>query len=202
MKRITTYLAVISTIALFKLYSMVRRELANRGYKNVVGDRAEWLVAQCFGLQAMQRSTKGYDLIDPRQNGAKTHGTGKIEVKARLVSIDDEPVQFSDFRNLQENLFDWFVGVSLRREDMKVCKAFMIPHHIVLREAYPRRKQEGLVWQFRWNKRITSLPDVLDITEGLKCIEAKEISESLRSGKRLSHIRLDRDLMRGLLVRV
>lgn len=197
MTRIAAYLEGLSTIALFSLYSMVRQELKRRGFGNPVGDRAEWLVAKCLGLRSSKPSTKGFDLIDARQGGTESRGSSRIQVKARLVTYDDEPVQFSDFRYLKENLFDRFVGVAFRREDMRVCGAFVIPHHIVLREAYPRRKQMGLVWQFRLNERIKSLPGVLDITERIKRIEAEEISEYLQSGERLSRIRLERKLRRG-----
>jgi hypothetical protein len=121
-------------------------------------------------MPVMKASTKGFDIADP-------FGNCRIEVKARIVkNYNASSILFSDFRNLDKQLFDQLACIAFRHEDLTVWKGFLIPRHIVLNEIYPRKGQQN-AGQFYLKDRIIRLPGVQDITEGLKRIEDDEKAE-------------------------
>jgi hypothetical protein len=104
------------TIDALRLTGVVRTK------NNPVADYAEWLVARALGLELVPKSATGHDAIGPDGR--------RYEVKARRITRDNGSRQLSAIRKLDEEHFDWLVGVLFER-DFSVLRAAKIPRKVV-----------------------------------------------------------------------
>jgi hypothetical protein len=111
-----------------------------------VGDYAEWLVANAFGVETEPPSTSGYDLIK---------GGEKYQVKARWLRLGDSNRQLSIFRKLnhKEPQFDFLIAVFFD-DKFNVTEAYKIPHKIVKKHAKPNSYQSGHILNATAMKKI------------------------------------------------
>ena len=121
-------LAAMTELELLQTHSAVIAELRSRGVvktnNNPVGDYTEWLVCHRLGLKPEGNSRAAFDAID-------TKGT-KYQIKGRLSN--DNSVQFSTIRNLEQQGFDFVIAVIFDR-DFSVRLAVKIAHSSIPRLA-------------------------------------------------------------------
>jgi hypothetical protein len=114
-------MSAFSEADILSVYLAARRELRRLGYTaNVVGERAERLVATALGGQLAANSQKSWDVLV---------GGERVQVKSRVVSDPIKPGQqeigaFSSFD------FDYAVIVLLSDVDLSVLRAVMFPRHL------------------------------------------------------------------------
>jgi hypothetical protein len=108
-----------------------------RSEGSVVGDYAEWYVAEWFGLKlADSMVTAGYDAIDDR---GKTY-----QIKARLV---DSPNDRTAFVFKKTDNFDYFVPVLISRKTyMPLIEPIKIPSDYVETHSKKNNHDTRLYW--------------------------------------------------------
>ncbi len=120
----------MSVNELLQGHAAIIAELRSRGIlrskNNPVGDYCEWLVADRLGLTLVNNSTSGYDAVDS--------GGIRYQIKGRRVTPDNRSRQLSAIRNLDDNDFDYLIGVILN-ERFDVVHAAQIPHAMIGRYA-------------------------------------------------------------------
>ena len=114
----------MSEVELLQTHSAVIAELRHRGVvktkNNPVGDYTEWLVGRRLGLEGRGNSTAALDALDPQ--GVR------YQIKGRRSN--DDSVQFSAIRNLDQHGFDFVVAVAFD-EDYSVRFAVKIAYEAV-----------------------------------------------------------------------
>ncbi len=95
-----------------------------------VGDYAEWLVKEAFGLERPPPGRPGYDLRKP--NYDLPGHDARYQVKARWLR-DNSNIQLGIIRNLlaDEPKFDFLIAVYFD-EKFKVDEAYKIPHGLIV----------------------------------------------------------------------
>ena len=93
---------------LLELYSSIMKELMGRKIirtsNNPVADIAEYLVSQKMHLELAINSMPGYDALDKK--GAR------YQIKSRRITTHNKSRQLGVIRNLDQNKFDFLVGVA------------------------------------------------------------------------------------------
>lgn len=156
-------LSTNSTTELLRTYSQILRELKNRNVtrsaNNPVGDLAETLFIRAFGLSLVKGSNKGYDAYD-----ARDQGNSRYQIKGRRITPDNPSRQLSQIRDLQNDHFDYLVGV-LFDEDFRLIRACVVPIATVRLLA---KKQDWVnAWRFELRDSLWQRPEVRDITREL-----------------------------------
>lgn len=133
-------LSALSESDLFAYYRAIPREMKSRGLirtENVIGDRAESLVANALGGQLAPNSEKSWDVL--------TSEGEKLQVKARVVSdpIKASQRQLGIFRSFD---FDYAVIVLLSDADCTVTRAMKIPCHVIESFTAYRPHENGYVF--------------------------------------------------------
>ena len=149
-----------STKELLLQYSQILRELKNRkvarSANNPVGDLAETLFINAFGLKYVKGSNKGYDATDKEEV--------KYQIKGRRITAENPSRQLSQIRDLENDHFDYLVGV-LFDEDFKLMRACVIPIGTVRLLA---KKQDWVnAWRIDLRDSLWNRPEVRDITREL-----------------------------------
>lgn len=152
-----------SILRLLNNYSKIIDALIARGVlrtrNNPVSDYAEWLFSQALQLKLMNNSSKGYDALD--KSGKVTY-----QIKTRRIATEDgTPGVLGVIRGLEKRPFH-YLGVVFFNNDFTVRHAYIVPHSIVTKYAYPNKHQNGHV--LRWNSAIAAEPRVKDVTKKLK----------------------------------
>jgi hypothetical protein len=151
-------LKVASHHELLSLYGALLCELRDRGItrsaNNPVADYTEWLAARALGLTLGTKSTAGYD-------GVCARGF-KYEVKGRRRTPQNDSVQLSQIRGLDEQHFDFLIGV-IYRQDFSIDYAAQIPYDVVVERAAYRAHTNASVFQLRPD--VLRDPRVTDITQ-------------------------------------
>jgi hypothetical protein len=157
-------LSKYSDAELFELYADLLDELQKRGIthstNNPVANYAEKLAAETLGLERMPESTKGYDAVD--SNGVK------YEIKGRRPTASHPSRQLSILRGLDHHPFDFLVGI-IFRENFRVHRACVIPHHVVLEKARYSGHSNG--WILLLRDDIWSIKGVRDITTEMSALQ-------------------------------
>jgi hypothetical protein len=86
-----------------RVLDTLRARGATRSANNPVADYAEGLCAKALKLTLANKSTTGYDGIDPTGH--------KIEVKARRITKENGSRQLSAVRGINDQHFDCVAGV-------------------------------------------------------------------------------------------
>lgn len=117
----------LSNLELMYLYARLLEELRKRGvtgsFNGPVADYAEKLVAESMGLTLAGRSNTGFDAVDERS------GT-RYEIKSRRVSAHNRSTQLGALRNLDQDPFDYLIGV-IFDANFNILYAAKIPIEIV-----------------------------------------------------------------------
>jgi Family of unknown function (DUF6998) len=137
-------------------YVSVRGELRQRGVirtSNLIGDYAEWLVANRLGFHLERNSNPGYDAID---------GNGiKYQVKSRHITPENRPKQIGNIRDLSKHGFDFLIAV-IFNEDFTVRRVLKISYAAVVRHAHFRPRTNS--YRFSVGHNLLNDPEVEDIT--------------------------------------
>jgi len=152
-----------STKELLLTYSQILRELKSRqvarSANNPVGDLAETLFIRAFRLALVKGSNKGYDAYDP-----KDKENSRYQIKGRRIAADNPSRQLSQIRDLQNDHFDYLVGV-LFDEDFRLIRACVIPIATVRLLA---KKQDWVnAWRLELRDGLWKRPEVRDVTREL-----------------------------------
>lgn len=151
---------------LLREYAAIMKALRARGVvrsaNNLVADIAERLVADALGLTLASGSTAGHDAVDER--GAR------YQIKARRLSGKRTSRQMSALRRLDDDPFDYLVGV-LFNEEFSVHRACVAPHACVLERARYVKHINGHYFHLR--DEVWEAPGVRDITEHLRDAERR-----------------------------
>jgi hypothetical protein len=111
---------------LFQTYAQILEELRNRNIirtsNNPVGDYAEWLVINKFGLTMAPNSTSGYDATD--SSGLK------FQIKGRRLTSHDHSRQLGAIRNLENQNFDYLIAVFFN-EEFEIQQVLKLPHEVI-----------------------------------------------------------------------
>ena len=98
-------LHAMSEVELLQTHGAVIAELRRRGVvktnNNPIGDYTEWLVCHRLGLKVQGNSQSAFDAVD--------HQDVRYQIKGRCS--DDNSVQFSPIRNLDQHGFDYLIAV-------------------------------------------------------------------------------------------
>ena len=117
-------LQAMSELELLQTHGAVIAELRRRGVvrneNNPIGGYTEWLVCNRLGLQAQGNNQAAFDAVDPQ--GVR------YQIKGRRSN--DNTVQFSSIRNLENHGFDFVVAVVFD-EDYSIRFAFRIAYAAV-----------------------------------------------------------------------
>ena len=149
--------------ALLALYSAIVEELHGRGVvrstNNPVGDYAEYLTAQAFGLSLVANSAIGYDAISP--DGIR------YQVKSRRLTARNRSRQLSFFRGFQlaGEPFDLLVAI-LFNEDFTVQRAALVPVAVVREHAV--RVEYVNAWRLILRDSVWLIPGVEDVTDRIR----------------------------------
>jgi hypothetical protein len=137
-------LSELSEIDLLKLHASIIKELKYRKVvrtqNNPVGDYTEWLISNTLNLKLTKNSKAGYDGIDKK-------GT-KYQIKGRRITPDNLSRQLSAIRNLDQNKFDFLIGV-IFDENYGVINAIQIPYAVVVEYATYRKHVNGHILHVR-----------------------------------------------------
>ena len=129
-------LETMSEVELLQTTSAVIAELRRRGVvktnNNPIGDYTEWLVCNRLGLKVQGNSRAAFDAVDLQCK--------KYQIKGR--SSDNNSVQFSTIRNLEQGRFDFVIAV-IFNEDYSVRLAVKILHGAVPNLARYQRHVNG-----------------------------------------------------------
>ncbi len=159
-------LADLTTLGLFSLYAGVLDELRARGVtrsaNNPVADYAENLVAQALDLELAPKSTRGHDAVG--RDGVR------YEIKSRRITSHNGSRQLSAIRGLDEQHFDFLVGV-LFREDFTVQRACVVPYEVVVNRSTYRKHPNA--WVLHLRDEIWNAVGVTDITEDVSRVQAR-----------------------------
>jgi hypothetical protein len=153
----TPSLNELSVAELLKLHGGVLEELNKRGVlrsqNNPTGDYAEYLAAKELHLQLQSNSKSGFDAVDERGN--------RVQIKGRRVTPKNTSRQLGVIRNLEEQQFDYLIGV-IFDESYAVNQALKIPHGIIGNYAEFSKHQNGHILHL--SGQILSDKRVEDIT--------------------------------------
>lgn len=155
---------------LLELYGRVLGTLRTRGVirsaNNPVADYVEGLCQRALKLTLANKSTTGYDGIDPSDR--------KIEIKARRITKENGSRQLSAIRGLEHGHFDFLAGI-LFKADFAVWKGCLIPYAVI--KQYSTHTAHTNSHRFLLRDAVWSLPGVQDITEALKKTERESGAE-------------------------
>ncbi len=112
----------------------LRRRKIIRSKNNPTGDYTEWLVSERLGLTLEPNATKGHDATD--QDGLR------YQIKGRRLTAENTSSQLGVIRNLEENPFDFLIGLILD-ENWRVLRAAKIPRHALVELATFRPHVNG-----------------------------------------------------------
>ena len=153
-------------------YSDVLNKLTDREVvktrNNPVGDYTEWLVQKAYGGELKGKSTKGYDLVRLEKGADDRSKCVKYQIKGRWLKDDNSNKQLSIIRDLDDNQFDYLIGV-LFTNDFDVKGAWKIPHDLIRKHSYYSERQRGHIVHLR--KPIICSDEVINIT---KCLQKAE----------------------------
>ena len=128
---------------LLDLYGSIIEQLISRKiirtFNNPVADFAEYLVAQRMNLDLAANSTKGYDALDAK-------GT-RYQIKSRRIT-NNKSRQLGVIRNLNQNKFDYLVGVLFNR-NFNILEVYKIPIQIIYLYAKFSSHQNGHILQLK-----------------------------------------------------
>lgn len=125
------------------IYADILSELNNRGvvrtYNSPIGDYAEWLVADKFGMKLVHNSQKGFDALS-QNNGLRYQIKSRWErgepcVQSRTLNV---------IRNFNENQFDYLIAI-IFDEKFTVKEAYIIPHDTIRKYAKFNKHQNGYI---------------------------------------------------------
>ncbi|MDR2227348.1 MAG: hypothetical protein LBE52_15285 [Providencia sp.] len=119
-------LPTLDNTELLSIHSDVLLELCTRNVlrtqNNPVGDYAEWLVSQAFGMKLLNNSYPGVDAIDADGQ--------KVQIKARRITPNNLSKQLSALRNYDATEFDYLIAVIFDAH-YNVIEAYQIPHTVI-----------------------------------------------------------------------
>lgn len=119
-------LPTLDNTELLSIHSDVLLELCTRNVlrtqNNPVGDYAEWLVSQAFGMKLLNNSYPGVDAIDADGQ--------KVQIKARRITPNSLSKQLSALRNYDATEFDYLIAVIFDAH-YNVIEAYQIPHTVI-----------------------------------------------------------------------
>lgn len=148
----------LSIIKLLQLYDSILDELIQRKVirtnNNPVGDYAEWLVAQKFGLELANCSKTGYDGI--------SNSNIRYQIKSRRNHPSNESRQLNVIRKFDDNSFDFLIAI-LFNKDFSIKEAYKLPHDVIPNYANFNKHQNG--YRTVLPKNIANDPDVEDISK-------------------------------------
>jgi len=156
----------LPTSEVLALYAHVVEELRRRGVtrssNNPVADYAEYLCEKALSLTRTARSAKGFDATD--LTGAR------YQIKGRRPTTHNASRQLGVLRELQENPFDYLVGV-LFHEDFRVWKACLVPlAEVQTQSEYVARTNS---WRFLLSDSVWNLPGVVDISSKVAAAQSE-----------------------------
>ena len=156
-----TSFSALTITELLATHSAVLDELHRRNVirskNNPTGDYAEWLVSTKLDLTLEKKSAKGFDATDP-------HGA-RYQIKGRRTTHDNKSTQLGVIRDLEENDFDFLVGV-IFDANWQIRYAAKIPHQTVRELATFRKHVNGHIMHLRTN--VFDHPNIEDITHKLR----------------------------------
>lgn len=119
-------LPTLDNTELLSIHADILLELCTRNIlrtqNNPVGDYAEWLVSQAFGMKLLKNSYPGVDAIDVDGQ--------KVQIKARRITPDSPSKQLSALRNYNATEFDYLIAVIFDTH-YNVIEAYQIPHIVI-----------------------------------------------------------------------
>jgi len=151
----------LSNLQLLQAFAAILEELRDREIartsNNPVADYTEWLVCQCLVLKQTPNSNKGFDAVDP-------DGT-RYEIKGRRITRHNSSTQFSAIRQLDNEHFDYLIGV-VYEEDFTVRYGAKIPFELIAPNA--RFTKHANAHLLRLTPAIMALDGVENITSLLR----------------------------------
>jgi hypothetical protein len=155
-------LSNLSPKELLQLSAGVINELRSRGISRTgngpIGDYAEWLVSQAYGMTLAPESNTGHDAID--RDGLR------VEVKARRIKPGGSR-QLSAIRQIDEQHFDYLIAV-ICDQNYDVISAMRIPWAVVKEKAKHDEHTNSSI--LTANSTIVNDERVTDITDELTAL--------------------------------
>jgi hypothetical protein len=124
-----------------------------RSSNNVIADYAEFLAIKALDVTLPRQSTPGYDCTDTQLR--------RYEIKARRRTFSSKPTHFSTLRRLDQQLFDFLVGVLFDAE-FGIIQAGILPHSAVMRIARLKPYVNG---HYVYLRNFWAAPELRDVTD-------------------------------------